>query len=235
MWVPLFVCYQKIEKKKRESGEQSTDPAKGNAAGTKACREKIVKFLILIVLRKCTAILLLGVLLYNWLGYRLVYDYLQHRADRQLETRLDLEDYDDSRLIEIKVPLNLPYQSNWTSFERYDGELEVNGQHYKYVKRRVYNDSLILLCLPNEDKEKIQDACNNYFKWTNDLQHPSKNSSSQSETFFKSLQTEYRPEQNNWTIAAPAPDTRSYGQQSCLLRSLYRKEAPERPPDAPAV
>lgn len=197
--------------------------------------EKMVNFLILIGLRKCTAILLLGVLLYNWLGYRLVYDYLQHRANQELEARLDQDDYDDSRLVEIRVPLNLPYQSNWSAFERYDGELEVNGQHYKYVMRKVYNDSLILLCLPNDNKQQIEDARNNYFQWTNDLQHPGKNSSSQSETFFKSLQTEYRPEQNNWTIATPAPDKRSYSQQFCSLHSLYHKEAPERPPDARAV
>lgn len=184
-------------------------------------------------MRKIAAILLLGGLLYNWLGYKLVYDYLQHRADQELEARIDREQYDDSRLVEIKIPLNLPYQSNWSEFERYDGEIELDGVHYKYVKRKVYNDTLIVLCLPNDGKQKVENARNDFFKFVNDLQHPAKkNAPNSSDTFFKSLQTEYRPEQNNWTIAAPTPSRSPYNREVCLLRSLYIKDTPAQPPEA---
>lgn len=186
-------------------------------------------------MRRLTAILLLGVLLYNWLGYRLVYDCLQHRAAKELEARLDGEDYDESRLIEIRVPLNLPYISSWSEFERYDGEIEIDGQHYKYVKRRVYNGSLILLCLPNEKGQKIREACNDYFKQVNDLQHPSKNKSGNTTVFFKSLQAEYRPEVNDWSIARPAAHRCTHHPQDFCLISRYKKDTPEQPPEQPVA
>ena len=106
-------------------------------------------------MRKIAAILLLVILLFNWVGYRLLTNVLQHRANIQLEAKLDKNDYKEDDLIEIRVPVNLPYQLNWTSFERFDGEIDVDGIHYKYVKRKIYNDSLILLCLPNQAKQNL--------------------------------------------------------------------------------
>ena len=79
-------------------------------------------------LRKIAAILLLIILLFNWVGYRLVSDFLQHRATIQLQAKLDKNDYREDQLIEIKVPLHLPYQLNWREFERFDGEINVVGQ-----------------------------------------------------------------------------------------------------------
>lgn len=79
--------------------------------------------------------------------------------------------YEENELIEIKVPVTLPYQSNWVDFERYDGEVEINGVHYSYVKRKIENDTLILLCLPNTDKMKLNSARVSYLSLVNDLQN----------------------------------------------------------------
>ncbi len=122
------------------------------------------------VLKKIASILLLGILLFNWCGYRWVINQLQKKADVQLEAKLDKSDYDEAQLIEIKVPLNMPYQSDWASFQRYDGEVEVNGVHYKYVKRKVENGQLVLKCIPNEAKQHLQTARDDFFKLVNDLQ-----------------------------------------------------------------
>ena len=80
-------------------------------------------------------------------GYRFVADYMQQRSDKQLEAHLDKNNYKESELIELKVPIHLPYQTTWAEFERYDGEVELNGILYKYVKRKVVNDTLVLLCI----------------------------------------------------------------------------------------
>src|SRR5439155_4988660 len=61
-------------------------------------------------LRKIASILLICLLLFNWYGYRFVTNYLQKKADSQLEARLDVNDYDESQLIEIRIELNIPYQ-----------------------------------------------------------------------------------------------------------------------------
>jgi hypothetical protein len=148
-------------------------------------------------LRKLAAILLLVIFLFNWVGYRLLTNFLQHHVTVQLEAKLDKNDYKEEDLIEIKVPINLPYQLNWTSFERFDGEIDVDGIHYQYVKRKIYNDSLILLCIPNHAKQDLEKAKENYFKGVNDID-PSSQKKSDNSLTFKNILSEFFVEQPMW-------------------------------------
>jgi hypothetical protein len=148
-------------------------------------------------LRKIAAILLLVILLFNWIGYRLLTNVLQHRANIRLEAKLDKNDYKEEDLIEIKVPIDLPYQLNWSSFERFDGEIDVDGIHYKYVKRKIYNDSLVLLCLPNQTKQNLEKAKEDYFKGVNDIDQSSQKKADNNLT-FKNILSEFFVEQPSW-------------------------------------
>jgi hypothetical protein len=148
-------------------------------------------FTLVTALRKITAILLLVILVFNWWGYRFFSDFLEHQADVQLEARIENNDYKADQLIEIRIPLNLPYQANWQSFERFDGEIDLDGVHYKYVKRKIYNDSLVLLCLPNEAKQNIEKAKDNYFKIVNDIDARSQKKSDQNNVGFKNIFSEF--------------------------------------------
>jgi len=122
-------------------------------------------------MKRIAAILLLGILTFNWYGYKLLSSYLEKRADRQLEANLDQDRYDESQLISIKVPAShLSYYNSATQFERVDGEIEVGGVQYKYVKRRLFNDSLELMCIPNHNAMKLQTARNQFFQLVNDIQ-----------------------------------------------------------------
>ena len=120
-------------------------------------------------------------------------NYLQHRSDTHLEALLDDNQYDDSQLIELKIPTHLPYQTSWASFERYNGEIEMNGKLYRYVKRKVYNDTLYLMCIPNNNKMNLEIARNDFFKNTNDLnQNNNSNRSDNSKSSsFKNTMSEY--------------------------------------------
>jgi hypothetical protein len=185
-------------------------------------------------LKQLASILLLGLLLFNWFGYRILCDYYEQQADIMLEQKFDNSDYDESQLIQIKVPLKLPYQNNWKEFERFDGEVEVDGIHYKYVKRAVYNDTLVLLCLPHESKMKLQSARDEFFKLVNDLQHPSqsKKSDNGNSLSVKNPLTEYYSEHNNWLI----PKLTALHYQFCIDNSSYYSPgfavSPEQPPEA---
>jgi hypothetical protein len=122
-------------------------------------------------MKKVAAILLMGILFFNWYGYKLLSFYLQDRADRQLEARLDEDRYDESQLISIKVPsARLSYYNSTTQFERVDGQIVVEGVQYKYVKRRLMNDSLELLCIPNHAAMKLETARNQFYQLVNDIQ-----------------------------------------------------------------
>ena len=122
-------------------------------------------------LTRLAAILLLGILSFNWCGYQLLSAYLEGKSDKQLEARLDGNQYDDSQLLSIKVPSHLSYSNSSLQFERVDGQIEVGGILYKYVKRRIYNDSVELLCIPNQAAMSLQTAKNEFFQLVNDLQH----------------------------------------------------------------
>jgi len=184
-------------------------------------------------LKRIAAILLLSVLLFNWIGYRILSDYFEQQADFVLEQKLDKSDYDESQLIEIKVPLKLPYQNNWENFERFNGDIEVDGIHYKYVKRKVYNDSLVLLCLPHESKMKLLSARDEFFKLVNDLQHPSQNKKSDSGNSHsvKNPVTEYFSEHNNWLIPKLTALHSLFYLNNSSFHSTGFIRTPEQPPE----
>jgi hypothetical protein len=124
-----------------------------------------------VYLKHIAAILLMGILFFNWYGYQLVGSLLQDRANHGLEARLDENKYDESQLISVRVPLTtLSYYNSSTQFERVDGQVEFGGVQYKYVKRRIFKDSLELLCIPNQAAMGLQTAKNNFFQQVNDLQ-----------------------------------------------------------------
>jgi len=113
---------------------------------------------------------MLAILTFNWIGYRWLMNWMEKRADYQLEARLDNNDYDESSLIEITVPLDLPYQIDSRDFERCNGEVTVAGVHYKYVKRKVQDGNLVLKCIPNETKQQLRTAKDHFYQLVNDLQ-----------------------------------------------------------------
>ena len=119
--------------------------------------------------KKLATISLLILLLFNFVGYRLLFYALQQQADKQLQTRLDNEAYNDEDLITIKVPLSLPYLTNWKDFERTDGEITLDGKIYHYVKQKVYEGEMILMCLPDEQKMHLENAKDDFFKLANEL------------------------------------------------------------------
>lgn len=111
-----------------------------------------------------SAIVFLTILLFNFYGYRLFISVLQNNSDIVLEKRVDKNDYSDSELISIKTTLNLPYYNSSPDYERVYGSINIDGVDYEYVKRRVYQDTLELLCIPNHDKTKLNTANNEIAK-----------------------------------------------------------------------
>ena len=121
------------------------------------------------------AAIILFILCFNWFGYSTVVFLMQQKADMQLEASLDTKSIKESELFEIKIPLHLPYQTNWANYERYDGEVKLDGTIYKYVKRKVTSDTLHLMCIRNTKKMEYENAKSEFYKGANDL--TSKNNS----------------------------------------------------------
>ena len=120
-----------------------------------------------------------------------------NNANQSLETALDKNNYNDEDLISIKKPTNLPYYNNTKDFTRAYGEVEMNGVFYKYVKCRIYNDSLEMLCTPNTSKQQLLNSKDNFTTVVFDLQKDTnKKSNNSNKSFsFKKLLSEF--EKNN--------------------------------------
>ena len=185
------------------------------------------------VLKKFASILLIVILFFNWYGYRIVTNMKITEADQQLETRLDNNDYDESQLIEVKVALNLPYQTNQSEFERHYGEIEIDGQLYSYVKRKIQDGFLILKCIPNDSKQKIKAADTDFFKMANglDQQQPDKKQSSNN-NLAKNFWSEYDGRESDYTLSISSDYiSKEFASLAYSLNSIAQK-TPAQPPEA---
>lgn len=156
--------------------------------------------IITLLLKKITAIFLIAILFFNWYGYRIISSILTQKADKRLELQLDNAQYSESELIEIKIPLNIPYQYDQPEFERYYGEVEVNGKYYMYVKRKIEHGVLTLKCIPNEVKEKIEAAGNDFFKNMTGLDGNQAGKKESNSGFAKSFWSEYDDRDTDYGI-----------------------------------
>ena len=154
-------------------------------------------------MKKIVSIFLLSILLFNWFGYRLLIAVIEKSENAKLEAQLDNDNYEESELISIKIPVTyLPYYNNSASFERVDGQVEIEGTQYKYVKRRIYNDSLELLCIPNSAVMKLCVAKDEYFKFINDL-HGTQTKNENQHSGAKNFSVDYYNANSLFKISSP--------------------------------
>jgi hypothetical protein len=96
---------------------------------------------------------------------------MQDRMDRNMVASLDDNHYDESQLVSVKVPIShLSYYNTDNQFERVDGSIELGGIQYRYVKRRIYNDSLEFLCLPDRAAMALQAFKGDFYRLVNGFQ-----------------------------------------------------------------
>jgi hypothetical protein len=126
-------------------------------------------------MRKSASTILLLIFLFNVIGYRAIFYYAERKADASMEARLDKDQYDENELITVKIPLFNPYQLEQKSFERVNGEISINGKIFKYVKRKVSDGNLILLCIADTHKNVLKKARSEFENVSNDISANSKN------------------------------------------------------------
>ena len=107
-------------------------------------------------------------MVFNFAGYRWLFSAIENNATAALEQKISAGEYTEDQLLEIKIPLNMPYYSD-KEYENVYGETDFNGEHYRYVKRKVSNNTLYLLCLPNKEKTGIAKVKNEFTKAVNDI------------------------------------------------------------------
>lgn len=169
-------------------------------------------------------------MVFNLVGYRWLFNAFEQRATARLENKISTGNYSDDQLVEIKIPLNMPYFSD-KDYEEVYGERDWNGQHYRYVKRKVSNNVLYLLCLPNKEKTNIANVKNEFTKAVNDVPGNNKGSE-QKNNFLKLLTAEFKI---NETITAeyyyPSLSLK-FISRNAAVKNLFSPLTEAQPPEA---
>lgn len=172
-------------------------------------------------------------LLFNLVGYRWVAHVMEQRLDAQLEARLDGNQYDETQLIELKIALHMPYQTARADYERYDGEIKMDGITYKYVKRKLCGDTLYLKCIPHTSGMRLEAAKNDFLKNNSDLaqNNSSKKQGGSKELGWKKNSSEW--EQQDLLSQVNLPILPQKKPSVFLTESLFSSPhlSPEQPPD----
>jgi hypothetical protein len=187
------------------------------------------------LVKKVATILLLILFLFNFIGYRFLFYALQQKAENNIVTKIDAQHYNDADLITLTVPLSMPYLTDSKDFERKDGEITINGKIYHYVKEKITQGNLVLMCLPDEQKTHLQNAKEDFFKLANELQNnsSSKKSADNNSQIIKLVISDYEQLQTISSIDFYSTEaSKSFYSYAIFATQKGEGIMPEQPPEA---
>jgi hypothetical protein len=169
-------------------------------------------------------------MVFNLGGYRWLFSAIEKNATANLEQKISAGKYSDEQLVEIRIPLNMPYYSD-KDYEEVYGETDFNGEHYQYVKRKVSANTLYLLCLPNKEKTSIAKVKNEFTKAINDIPG-NKEGSQQKSSLIKLLTTEFRVNETAFDINNYSISSLSFVSRNSDAKDLFIPLTDAQPPEA---
>lgn len=179
-------------------------------------------------MKKALSIFLLGVFLFNTVGYKALYYFQIRNANKRITSIIQHSEYSSDQLVTIKIPLNLPYLTDWAEFQSMEGQVVYKEQTYRYVKRKIERDSLVLLCLANFEKDRIEKASNAFLLKTNE-------SNASKKAFAKPVKYDFE-ESSGLTFNTPSllVEAVSAAFKLCSVEEVF-PETSHNPPDRISV
>ena len=169
-------------------------------------------------------------MVFNLAGYQWLFCAIEKNATANLEQKIAAGKYSDEQLVEIQIPLNMPYYSD-KDYEYVYGETDWNGEHYRYVKRKVSGNTLYLLCLPNKEKTSILKVKNEFTKAVNDIPG-NKQDSQEKSGLIKLLTTEFRVNETVFDINDYSISSLSFVSRNADAKDLFIPLTDAQPPEA---
>ena len=115
------------------------------------------------------------VFLFNVGGYYVVFWGLRFHNDQRLLHRVEANLYHDNEIVELKIPVTLPYPLQDQGFQPVDGRFEHNGEHFKLIKHKFENDTLYVVCIRDFETRKLVNTMRNYVEMANGFDATSSN------------------------------------------------------------
>jgi len=108
--------------------------------------------------KRFIAILLLNVHLFNLGGYQFVFQYFIHQSEIQIVKEIYENKIDATKLVEIKIPVHLPGIKKWDRYVRDNGQLQLKGVYYNYLRYKMSPDTMSFICIANSVKTRLVSA-----------------------------------------------------------------------------
>ncbi|MFD0766669.1 hypothetical protein ACFQZI_17540 [Mucilaginibacter lutimaris] len=106
-------------------------------------------------MKKLFAIVMLAVLVFNMCGYMLLYQYFINQSDAFANEQISKGYYKPDELVEIKIPVRMPYVQEQRRYENISGQIQLKGNCYNYVALKMTRDTMYVKCIPNYTKTKL--------------------------------------------------------------------------------
>jgi hypothetical protein len=82
---------------------------------------------------------------------------LVYRSDIFFNEQVGKGLYNRNDLVEIKLPVNMPGITSWSSYEPIRGQVQFKDASYNYVKLKITRNAIYLMCVPNYQKTRLLD------------------------------------------------------------------------------
>lgn len=109
-------------------------------------------------MKRFFAIVLLSVHVFYLGGYALVFQYFIRRADEQMVKQVFDNKIDATKLVLLKIPVNMPTVTDWSDYEVITGQIQLKNAYYTYVRMKLTRDTMYFICLANKTKTRLVNA-----------------------------------------------------------------------------
>jgi len=122
-------------------------------------------------LRKIISIFLGFLILYNIVGYLIVFKSFQYAIRNEIRTKIENQE-DNNNLVTIKLTNN-DIRSGLRGFKRLDkNEFTLDGKLYDVVQCKMAGDTYILYCINDKKEEQLNAGLNFHEKCLSDQNIP---------------------------------------------------------------
>lgn len=125
-------------------------------------------------MKKLIAIVFLLIHLFNIGGQLAFHQYLAYKADQFFNEQVNKNLYSVDDLTEVKIPVNLPKVTDWEGYVNLNGEVRFANASYNYVKIRITQKAIYLMCIPNYETTHLSGQNIIYAKQIKDISVPRK-------------------------------------------------------------
>ena len=91
-------------------------------------------------------------------GYSLLFQYYIHQSDVQMVKQIFENKIDNKKLIELKIPVNMPTIQDWPEYEVIQGQIQLKDTYYNYIRLKMTRDTMYFICIPNSVKTHMVKA-----------------------------------------------------------------------------